>query len=487
MNQASRLVLLATAVTASLSAQSVLSDFTGPSPDGWTGVINGVTTFPNGSTAASGVTESGNDVLQLSDGGFGGGAVRTYSGLPTNGFVTISAKARIVTDSGTLLPDPNANPGTYGTSFGIAAGSAGLADQSFAYGRSLSTTGDDSGQSFMHYAATVRADGSGDFTAFFTPDQQDHALGLGTWVVQLDDITHENCFGTPVTLSDFASGTDGWASISPTTAPFGSGFTAVSQAGGELVMTDGGFAGGAYNTYVGAAPSAGVHNVFVDVRIVTDSGTVDRARIAAAVGGVTTNYWDLSFSESFATTGDDSGQSFQTVAVPVITNGPADITIYVLSDYDASIGSGAWEIHIDNVRVASPTSASTSLSAACGPGHHSLGGPVLSFPALPTLGTNFAIQGDNMGGFLSVLFLGAETAPASLTPFGGIPGSQACIDPLSTLTAVAGPSVSVNILIPNSTMFCGQELSAQWADLEFSMPFALPLGTSRAGTLRVGL
>jgi hypothetical protein len=112
---------------------------------------------------------------------------------------------------------------------------------------------------------------------------------------------------------------------------------------------------------------------------------------------------------------------------------------------------------------------------------------VLSFPALPTLGTNFAIQGDNMGSFLSVLFLGAETAPASLTAFGGIPGSQACIDPLSTLTAVAGPSVSVNILIPNSTMFCGQELSAQWADLDLSMPFALPLGTSRAGTLRVGL
>ena len=161
MTHLSRSLLLALAVSASLSAQSVLSDFTGPSSDGWSGAINGVTTFPNGSTIASGVTESGNDVLNLSDGGFGGGAVRTYSGLPVGGFVTISAKARIVTDPGTLNPDPNSNPGTFGSSFGLAAGSTGLEDQSFGYGRSLSTTADDSGQSFVHYAATVRADGSG--------------------------------------------------------------------------------------------------------------------------------------------------------------------------------------------------------------------------------------------------------------------------------------------------------------------------------------
>ena len=487
MTHLSRSLLLALAVSASLSAQSVLSDFTGPSPDGWSGVINGVTTFANGSTAASGVTVSGNDVLNLSDGGFGGGAVRTYSGLPVGGFVTISAKARILTDPGTLNPDPNSNPGTFGSSFGLAAGSTGLEDQSFGYGRSLSTTADDSGQSFVHYAATVRADGSGDFTAFFTPDQHDHAVGLGGWVVQLDDVTHENCFGAPVTLSDFASGTDGWASITPTTAPFGSGFTSVSQAAGELVMTDGGFAGGAFNTYVGAAPSAGVHTVMVDVRIVTDSGSVDRARIAAAVGGVTTDYWDLSFSQSFATAGDDTGQLLQTVAVPVITNGPADITLYVLSDYDASIGGGAWEIHIDNVRVASPTTATTSLSAACGAGHHSLAGPVLSFPGLPTLGANFAIDGGNMAGVLSVLFVGTEVAPVSLSPFGSIVGSQACISPLGTLTAVPGPTASVNILIPNNAVLCGQGLSTQWVDLDLSMPFALPLGTSRAGTFQVGL
>lgn len=487
MNHVSRSLFLATAVTASLSAQSVLSDFTGPSPDGWTGVINGVTAFPNGSTAASGVTAAGDDVLNLSDGGFGGGAVRIYSGLPASGFVTISAKARIVTDPGTLQPDPNSNPGTFGTSFGLAAGSVGLADQDFGYGRSLSTAADDSGQSFMHYAATVRADGSGDFTAFFTPDQQDHALGLGGWVVQIDDVTHEDCFGAPVTLSDFASGTDGWASISPTTAPFGSGFTAVSQAGGELVMTDGGFAGGAYNTYVGAAPSAGVHTILVDVRIVTDSGSVDRARIAAAVGGVTTDYSALSFSQSFATAGDDSGQATQTVAVPVIAGGPSDITLYVLSDYDASVGGGSWEIHIDNVRVASPTSATTSLSSACGPGHHSLGGPVLSFPGVPTLGANFVIDGSNTANVLSVLFVGAEVAPVSLVPFGSIAGSQACINPIGTLTAVAGPSVSVSILIPSNAALCGQALSTQWADLDLSQPFALPLGTSRAGTFRVGL
>lgn len=487
MNVATRSLLLAAAVSASLSAQTVLSDFSGLSTDGWSGSINGTTTFPNGFTAVSGVSFAGNDVLNLSDGGFGGGAVRTYSGLPSTGFVTISALARIDTDPGTLTPDPNSNPGTFGMAFGVSAGSIGLADQGFGYGRSLSTTADDSGQSFVRYAATVRADGSGDFTAFFTPEQHDHAVGAGTWVAQLDDVTFENCFSAPVVLSDFASGTDGWASITPTTAPFGSGFTAVSQAAGELVLTDGGFTGGAYNTYVGAAPTAGIHNVFVDVRIVTDSGSVDRARIAAAVGGVTTDYWDLSFSESFATTGDDSGQAVQTVAVPVITNGPSDITVYVLTDYDGSIGGGAWEIHIDNVRVASPSTATTSLSTACGPGHHSLGGPVLSFPSVPALGTNFSVDGSNLAGALSILFFGTEVAPVPLTLIGSIPGSQACISPLTSITAAPGASASINIALPNDASLCGQSLSTQWADLDLSQPFALPLGTSRAGTFTIGM
>jgi hypothetical protein len=88
---------------------------------------------------------------------------------------------------------------------------------------------------------------------------------------------------------------------------------------------------------------------------------------------------------------------------------------------------------------------------------------------------------------LSVLFVGTEVAPVSLAPFGFIPGSLACINPLGSLNAVAGPSVSVSISIPNNTALCGQSLSTQWVDLDLSMPFALPLGTSRAGSFRIGL
>jgi hypothetical protein len=112
---------------------------------------------------------------------------------------------------------------------------------------------------------------------------------------------------------------------------------------------------------------------------------------------------------------------------------------------------------------------------------------VLSFPGVPTLGANFVIDGSNMANVLSVLFVGAEVAPVSLVPFGSITGSQACINPIGTLTAVAGPSVSLSILIPSNAALCGQTLSTQWADLDLSQPFALPLGTSRAGTFRVGL
>lgn len=478
--------LLATAT----NAQTVLSDFTGPDVDGWSGSINGTTTFPNGFTAPTGVVNSGNDVLNLSDGGFGGGAVRTYTGLPATGFVTISCLARIDTDPGTLTPDPNSNPGTFGMAFGLAAGSTGLADQPFSYSRSLSTTADDSGQSFVRYAATVRADGTGEFTAFFTPEQHDHAVGGGTWIAQLDDVTLEQCNGPATVLSDFAVDPDGWASITPTTAPFGSGFTGASQAAGELVLTDGGFTGGAYRTYTGAATTAGIHNVFVDLRIVTDSGSLDRARVAAVAGGVTTVYSDLSFSQSFSTTGDDTGQAMQTVAVPVVTNGPSDITVYILTDYDGSIGGGAWEMRVDEVRVVNPSSASTSLSAACGPGYHSFNGPVLSFPSLPTLGSSsFTIDGGNLAGTpVCFLFLGSEVAPIDLVPIGSIPGSQGCVNFFTSIACGGAATTSVPIAIPSDVSFCGLGLTAQFADFDpTATAFTLPLGTSQAGTFTIGL
>ncbi|MCK5940364.1 MAG: hypothetical protein KAI24_00230 [Planctomycetes bacterium] len=472
---------------APLSAQSVLSDFTG-STDGWSGTINGTTVFPNGFTAANSVTVSGNDVLELSDGGFGGGALRTYTGLPTTGFVTVLVDGRIVTDPGTLNPDPNSNPGTFGTAFGLAAGSAGLEDQAFGYSRSLSTTADDSGQSFASYVATVRADGSGEFTAFFTPEQHDHAVGAGTWVAQLDNVTLMDCNGPTIVLSDFAASSDGWPSITPTTAPFGSAFTGVSDAGGELVLTDGGFTGGAYRTYTGAATSAGVHNVFVDLRIVTDNGSLDRARVAACVGGVTTDYWDLSFSQSFSTTGDDSGQPMQTVAVPVVTSGPADITVYVLADYDASIGGGAWEIRVDEVRVQNASTASTSISTACGPGHHSLNGPVIGFSGAPTLGGTLTVTGANLVGTpLCVMLFGDEAAPIPLTVIGSFPGSQSCVNFYTTVPCGGATTASIPITIPNNPAYCGQSFSAQLVDVDPSMPFPLPLGTSRVGTLTIGL
>lgn len=485
-----RFALLCGLLAAPLSAQTVLSDFTGPDADGWTGSINGVTTFPNGFTAASGVTFNGEDVLNLSDGGFGAGAVRVYSGLPTTGFVTFSVLGRIDTDPGTLNPDPNSNPGSFGTAFGLAAGSVGLEDQAFGYTRSLSTPGDDSGQAFAQYAVTVRADGSGDFTAFFTPEQHDHAVGGGTWVAQLDDVTHVDCFGAPTVLSDFASGIDGWTSITASNSPFGSSFATITQSGGELVVGDGGFTGGAFSTYVGAAPSAGIHNVYVDLRIVTDNLSLDRARIAVCAGGATTDFSALSFSQSFSTTGDDSGQAMQTVAVPVITTGPDDITVYLLSDYDAAIGSGAWEIRIDEIRVQTAPAASTSFSTVCGAGHHSLGGPTLDFTGLPTLGSTLQVDGGNLGGTpLTLLLVGDEVAPVSLTTIGSLPGSQACVSYFASIAAGGATSTSVAIPIPNANIYCGLEFAVQFIDFDpaglSSVP--LPLGTSRTGRFTIGL
>jgi len=472
----SRLALLAlAATTASLSAQTTLSDFTGPDVDSWTGSINGTTTFPNGFTAATAVNEAGNDVLNLSDGGFGGGAVRTYSGLPTTGFVTISARCRIVTDPGTLNPDPNSNPGTFGTAFGVAAGSAGLDDQAFGYGKSLSTTADDSGQSFVTYAATVRADGSGDFTALFIPDQQEGAVGSGTWVAQIDDVTLEPQSTNVTVLSDFAAGDDGWASITPTNAPFGSGFTTVTASGGELALTDGGFTGGALNTYVGAATSAGIHNVLVDVRIDTDSGTLDRARIAAVAGGPTTDYSELAFSQAFSTINDDSGQAYQTVAVPVITTGPSDITVYVLTDYDASIGGGAWDIRIDNVRVASPSSTVAASFTTQGTGCPSpVGVSTLSAPQLPVLGGTLEVVMNNVSPTgLPLMIIGFTTVPAFPISVIGLTSDASCLLTVN-LDALEGPIVpsgtvaSLLLPLPGVPALAGTPLFFQGTQLELT-------------------
>ncbi len=65
--------------------------------------------------------------------------------------------------------------------------------------------------------------------------------------------------------------------------------------------------------------------------------------------------------------------------------------------------------------------------------------------------------------------------------------SQACISPLSSLSSGPGATTSVSIPIPNDAVFCGQGLSVQWVDLDITMPFALPLGTSRAGSFTIGL
>ncbi|MFT4513340.1 MAG: hypothetical protein ACI89X_001205 [Planctomycetota bacterium] len=54
---------------------------------------------------------------------------------------------------------------------------------------------DDSSQSFVHHAATVRANGSGDFTPFFTPDQPEPNVGFGGWDVPLPILSREQCFG----------------------------------------------------------------------------------------------------------------------------------------------------------------------------------------------------------------------------------------------------------------------------------------------------
>ncbi|MCA8948786.1 MAG: hypothetical protein KDE27_04745 [Planctomycetes bacterium] len=485
------------ACATSLSAQTTLSNFTGPTADGWSGAIGTATVFPNGSTAVAGVNSLGNDVLELTDGGFGGGAYRTYTGLPTSGFVTISVLGRIVTDpvgataGGTLSPDPNSNPGQFGASFGIAAGNSGLVDQEFGYGASLGTAANDTGQNFKRYAATVRADGSGEFTAFFTPDQLDATVPGGTWVVQFDDVVLVSDCNAETMLSDFSSGTDGWASLDASNSPFGSAFTTVAHGAGELVLTDAGFTGGAYKTYTGAATVPGVHNILVDVRIATDNGTIDRARIAAVAGGATTSFSDLSFSQSFSTTADDSGQAYAQFAVPVITTGPSDVTVYVLPDYDANIGGGGWDIRIDNVQISSPVNASTAFSSACAAGHHSFGGPVLSFGGVPSLGTNFTINGGNLAGTpLCALLFGFEIPPIDLTIYGSFAGSQGCVQALDTVLCSTFPTASFTIAIPADPSFCGLPLTAQWVDYDptlVSGSVPLPLGTSRAGTFTIGM
>ncbi len=338
-----------------LGAQTLLSDFSGPAADGWTGTINGPTTFANGFTATSGVTDGGvGDVVELTDGGFGGGAIRVYSGAPTTGIITVFGDMRIKTDPGTLAP--NLATPQYGTCFGLGAGSTGLGDQAFGWSSSLSTSADDTGSAFVRFAAAVRADGSGDIMTAISPDINDWSVGSGTWDVEINTLTIAGT-GTTTTLSDFEVDADGWAKITGTNSPFADGFTSVSQAdesgNGVLVVSDGGFGGGAFKNYASALPGDGVHTITVRAKVVTDNGSIEKARIAAAVGGATTNFGDLAFSQSFATTADDTGSAFQDVAIAVSTTATSDLALYVLPDYDAGVGSGAYEIRIDDVTIES--------------------------------------------------------------------------------------------------------------------------------------
>lgn len=345
-----------------LTAQTDLSKFDS-TVDSWSGSIVGNTPYPNGFTAVTWADESGNGVLNLSDGGFGGGASRTYTGAATSaGFITISAKMKIVSESAvSTLVD------TMG--FGAKIGSGTGTQGDLAYSRSVGTSADDSGQGFTQVAVALTVPSAGsDMVTVVTPDRTDWSIS-GTWAARLDDVI----IATPGSLSSldtFDSDAPAWSAISASNSPWAAGSTAVTWTtsnGGSVQISDAGFGGGAVGVYTGAISGPGIHTAVVDLKITADPGTLTgelngAARVAAAPGATTT-LGALSWSQSFATTADDSGQVFASYAVPVITSGASDLAIYVVPDFDASVSGGTWSVEVDNVRLYSGQAVPVSVSS----------------------------------------------------------------------------------------------------------------------------
>ncbi|MCA8941775.1 MAG: hypothetical protein KDB80_04380 [Planctomycetes bacterium] len=129
--------------------------------------------------------------------------------------------------------------------------------------------------------------------------------------------------------------------------------------------------------------------------------------------------------------------------------------------------------------------AGISYPTICSPGHHALGGPLLSITGTPQIGTTLTIRADNlMGNAFCGLMLGVPVAPTPLSVIGStVAGSKVCLNPWYTLPCSGSATATANLTLPPDPLFCGGPFAVQWAEYT---GVGMDFGTSRSAELVFG-
>jgi hypothetical protein len=119
------------------------------------------------------------------------------------------------------------------------------------------------------------------------------------------------------------------------------------------------------------------------------------------------------------------------------------------------------------------------------------GTPAIGPTGLPVLGNaGFAVQGSGLvPGRTSFLLLGfPNNPPIPLGSIGAPPTSTLLVSPLDTLTlpTSASGTATAGLPVPPTPALQGAQLSAQMFDLDFTLPFGIPLGNSDGMTMSLG-
>ncbi len=120
---------------------------------------------------------------------------------------------------------------------------------------------------------------------------------------------------------------------------------------------------------------------------------------------------------------------------------------------------------------------------------HTTGTPSLSSTGM-VIGTNSTVTATSMlANDTAVILIGLRIPPVDLSSAGAQPGSELyllILDYVGVPTDGAGTG-TLTIAVPNSTSLCGADFTWQALQIDFALPFALPIAQSQGLTTRIGL
>lgn len=153
-----------------------------------------------------------------------------------------------------------------------------------------------------------------------------------------------------------------------------------------------------------------------------------------------------------------------------------------------TLASAGTNMAFRGVRYVRCPNAATETFGTATP--HTGGTPVIGAQSLFVLGASTGITASGMlANDTAVFAAGIRVAPIDMTVYGAQAGSEYHLFTLDYIGIPTDPTGAAtwSISVPNLVSLCGGEMSWQVLQVDFAMPFALPIAFSQGLTTRVGI